>query len=53
MKHTGRSTAHQAERFFYSRRRWIRQDVWGNQRCADEFDPVVFTDIPRHAKSDE
>jgi hypothetical protein len=54
MTNTNRSNTPQAGLFFYSRQqRWVRQDEWGNQRLADEFGPVVFTHVPRHAKDDE
>jgi hypothetical protein len=48
-----RSNTAKAERFFYSKQRWRRQDEWGNQRVADEFGRVVFTHVARHAKADE
>jgi hypothetical protein len=51
MKNANRNSTHQ--RFFYSARRWWRQDQWGNQRPIDEFGRVVFTHVPRHAKADE
>jgi hypothetical protein len=53
MKNTSRNNADPSERFFYSERRWWRQDELGTQRLADEFGHVVFTHVPRHAKADE
>ena len=53
MTNINHSNTPQAERFFYSQQRWRRQDERGNQRLADEFDSVVFTNVPRHAKADD
>lgn len=53
MANTDHGNTPQTELFFYSKQRWRRQDKWGNQRLADEFGRVVFTDVPRHAKADE
>jgi hypothetical protein len=53
MTNANHSSTSQPELFFYSKQRWRRQDKWGNQRSADEFGHVVFTDVPRHAKADD
>ena len=53
IKNTKRNNTHQAGRFFYSGRSWVRQDESGRQHLADEFGHVVFTHAPRHAKADD
>jgi hypothetical protein len=53
MTNTNHGNTPQAERFFYSKQGWRRQDQWGNQRLADEFGRVAFTRVPRHAKADD